>query len=205
MEIEESYNRIFWFFDRWVRVMELHTRRMEIRDSHISSHKILILSPPTDNGIKILTQANSEGETHLMCFSERLAEIAEKYSAKNRIDNLNISTDSFFNLPFKSEYFDAVFANCFFDFCQNSDFEMIIFEIKRILKKAGGLYSVYMNLPSLFFDHVWTNIIKLIPYLRNTIYPADIKDVLLQTGLQVEKDIMVRRFGFPLKYITAIK
>jgi ubiquinone/menaquinone biosynthesis C-methylase UbiE len=205
MEIEESYNRIFWFFDRWVIVMEFHTRIMEIQDSHISSHKILILSPPTDRGIQILSKTNSNGETYLMCFSERLAKIAKDYSFKNGIENLNIFIERFFNLPFKDGYFDAVFANCFFDFCQKIDFDKIICEIKRILKKEGHFYSVYMNLPSKFFDHIWTILFKITPYLRKSVFPVDIKDVLLQTGFQVEKDIMARRFGFPLKYIMAIK
>jgi ubiquinone/menaquinone biosynthesis C-methylase UbiE len=205
MDIEESYKRIFWFFDRWVRVMEFHTRIMEIQDSFISSHKILILSPPTDTGIKILTQINFNGETHLMCFSERLAEIAKEYSIENGIENLNIFIDRFFNLPFKDGYFDAVFANCFFDFCQNSDIDKIICEIKRVLKKGGGFYSVYMNLPSMFCDHLWTILIKLTPYLRNTIFPVDIKDLLVQHGFKVEKDIMARRLGFPIKYIVALK
>lgn len=205
MKIEESYNRIFWFFDIWVRIMEYHTRVMEIQDSQITSEKILILSPPTDRGIQLLTRANSSGEAHLMCFSERLAEIAKDYSDKYGIENLNIFTEHFFNLPFKDGYFDSVFANCFFDFCQIGEFDKIICEIKRILKKGGHFYSVYMNMPSKFIDYIWTILFKITPYLRNTVFPVDILAVLVKNGFKVEKDLLTRRYGFPTKYIMALK
>lgn len=203
MDLVESYLRISPFFDSWVRVMEIHSRIMEVRDSKISAHRILILSPPTDRGIKILTQANSGGESYLLCFTERLAGIAKKYSNNHNIDRLTISIANFFSIPFKNGYFDAVFANCFFDFCQEDDFDTIIYEIKRVLKTGGAFYSVYMYFPSNFFDHVWLRIVKGFPYLGQTVHPVDIKTLLLKNGFRVTKEILARRFAFPLKYITA--
>lgn len=61
MHVEQSYYQVSKFFDSWVRLMEIHTRRMEVVDSGDFGSKILIISPPTDTGIQILAGANAYG------------------------------------------------------------------------------------------------------------------------------------------------
>jgi len=137
MKIEESYLAVSGFFELWVRLMEIRTRIMAVQDSRVSNLKILIISPPTDGGIKLLTQANQRGESHLLCFSEALGEIAKQYAIQYNIEGLKIFVEPFFSIPFEDNHFDAVFTNCFFDFCQKRDFNDILKEIKRTLKSKG--------------------------------------------------------------------
>jgi len=94
-KIEESYLAVSGFFDLWVRIMEIRTRIMEVQDSNINNLRILIISPPTDRGLKVLTQANPTGESHLLCFSEDLGEIAKHYSVRQNIKGLKICVESF--------------------------------------------------------------------------------------------------------------
>ena len=68
MKIEESYLAVSGFFDLWVRSMEIRTRIMEVQDSRVNNLRILIISPPTDRGIKVLTQANPRGEIISLMF-----------------------------------------------------------------------------------------------------------------------------------------
>jgi len=67
MKIEETYFAVSGFFDLWIRLMEIRTRIMEVEDSRLNNSRILIISPPTDRGIKVLARANPRGETHLLC------------------------------------------------------------------------------------------------------------------------------------------
>jgi len=100
MKIEESYLTVSGFFNFWVRFMEIRTRNMEVQDSKINDLRILIISPPTDRGIKVLTEANPKGESHLLCFSEALGKIAKEYSIRYNLEGLKICVEPFFSIPF---------------------------------------------------------------------------------------------------------
>jgi SAM-dependent methyltransferase len=203
MKIEDSYLAVSGFFDLWVRLMEIRTRLMEVQDSRINDLRILIISPPTDRGIKVLTQANPRGESHLLCFSETLGEIAKDYSIKHNIEDLKICVEPFFSIPFDDSHFDAVFTNCFFDFCQKSDFNGILKEIKRALKSNGLFFSVYMDVPTDLIGRTWVNLFGRFQSLSQGCHPVDILPSLSKWSFKLKKDLTIRRLGFPVKYLIA--
>ncbi len=203
MKIEESYLAASGFFDLWVRLMEIRTRIMEVEDSRLNDLRILIISPPTDRGIKVLAQANPRGETHLLCFSEALGDIAKEYSIRCNIKGLKTCVEPFFSVPFDDNHFDAVFANCFFDFCQESDFNDILKEIKRTLKSEGLFFSVYMAAPTDLIGRTWANVFRRFQSLSKSCHPVDIMPFLSKWSFKLKKDSIIRRFGFPVKYLIA--
>lgn len=203
MKIEESYLAVSGFFDLWVRLMEIQTRFMEVADSKLNNLRILIISPPTDKGIKVLTQANSRGESHLLCFSEALGKIAKEYSHHCNIKGLKICVEPFFSLPFDDNQFDTVFTNCFFDFCQESDFNDILKEIKRTLKSNGLFFSVYMDVPTDLIGRIWVNLFVKFQSLSQGCHPVDIIPFLSKWRFKLKKDLTVKRLGFPVKYLIA--
>ena len=203
MKIEESYLAVSGFFDLWVRLIEIRTRIMELEDSRLNNLKILIISPPTDRGIKILAQANPRGETHLVCFSEALGEIAKEYSIKYNIESLKICVEPFFSVPFNDNHFDAVFTNCFFDFCKESNFNDILKEIKRTLKSNGLFFSVYMDVPTDLIGRTWVNLFVKFQSLSQGCHPVDIIPFLSKWNFKLKKNLTVRRLGFPVKYLIA--
>jgi hypothetical protein len=85
MDVEKSYAAISWFFNPWVRLIEYHTRKMEVLESVHLGPRRLIISPPTDAGIPLLTRANAQGETELLCFSDRIEQIASQYRSGGRL------------------------------------------------------------------------------------------------------------------------
>jgi ubiquinone/menaquinone biosynthesis C-methylase UbiE len=203
MKIEESYLAASGFFDFWVRLMEIRTRFMEVEDSKLNNLTILIISPPTDRGIKVLAQANQRGETHLLCFSEALGEIAKEYSIQYNIEGLKICVKPFFCVPFDDNHFDAVFTNCFFDFCQESDFSEILKEIKRTLKSQGLFFSVYMYAPTDLIGRIWVDVFTRFQSLSKGCHPVDTMPFLSKWNFKLKKDLTIRRLGFPAKYLIA--
>ena len=200
MKIEETYPVVSGFFDLWVRLMEIRTRIREVEDSRLNNSRILIISPPTDRGIKVLAQANPRGETHLLCFSEALGEIAKAISI---CCDIKICVEPFFSVPFDDNHFDAVFTNCFFDFCQESDFNGILKEIKRVLKSEGLFFSVYMDAPTDLIGRTWVNVFGRFQSLSKGCHPVDIMPFLSKWSFKLKKDLVIRRFGFPVKYLVA--
>lgn len=205
MIIEEPYLAVSGIFDFWVRLMEIRTRIMEAEDARLNNLRILIVCPPTDRGIKVLTHANPRGESYLLCFSEALEEAAKEYSSRCNIKGLKICVEPFFSIPFDDNYFDAVFSNCFFDFCHESDFNYILEEMKRILKSKGLFFSVYMDIPSDFIGRRWVNLFDRFQSLSKGCHPVDVMPFLKKCSFKLKKDLAIRKLGFPLKYLIAEK
>jgi ubiquinone/menaquinone biosynthesis C-methylase UbiE len=200
-DIEKTYIYISPFFDTWVKFMEVQTREMEARDAILKASKVLIISPPTDRGIKVLAEANRKGESYLLCFSSRIEEIAKKYLVKKNIANLKTCVNAFFHIPFPDAYFEVIFANCFFDFCQDYDIDKIIIEIKRALKDKGALFLVHMDFSANIANRAWNTIFGKISMMGHGCHPVDIAPVLAKHNFTLKKDISMERFGFPIKYI----
>jgi SAM-dependent methyltransferase len=205
MKIEESYLAVSGFFDLWVRLIEIRTRIMEVQDSRINNLRKLIISPPTDRGIKVLAQANQKGESHLLCFSEALGEIAKEYSLQHNIEGLKICVEPFFSIPFDDSHFDAVFTNCLFDFCQKSDFSDIFKEVKRTLKSKGLFISVFMDVPTDLIGRTWVALFDKFQSLSHGCHPVDIIPFVSKWNFKLKKDLTIRRLGFPVKYLFAEK
>lgn len=205
MDIEQSYFSVSRFFDTWVRVMELHTRKMEVEGSKHWGLKILIVSPPTDPGIQLLAKANQHGPAKLLCFSERLKRIAITYAREHGIESLSIHVVPFFRLPFADGEFEAIYANCFFDFCQERDFGLILDEMWRVLKPKGSLSRVYMGSSNNLLAQGWTWAFRQLNFLSRGCHPVSIEPYLSRRGFLLQKDLSVDRFGFPVRYTYAEK
>jgi SAM-dependent methyltransferase len=203
MKIEESFLAVSGYFDLWVRLVEIRTRIMEVQDSGIDDLRILVISPPTDRGIKVLAQANPGGKSHLLCFSAELAEIAKRYALRHGIEGLQTSVEPFFSILSDDNYYDAVFANCFFDFCQQADFITILQEIKRALKPGGMFFAVYMDLPTGIVSRIWDRLFSTFQLLSQSCHPVDIRPSLSRCGFELKKDITMTRLEFPIKYLMA--
>ena len=203
MKIEESFLAVSGYFDLWVRLMEIRTRLMEVQDSGIDDSRVLIISPPTDRGIKVLAQANPGGESHLLCCSDELGGIAKQYALRHGMECLKICVEPFFSIPSDDNYYDAVFANCFFDFCQQADFISILQEIKRALKRKGMFFAVYMDLPMGIVSRIWGRLFSTFQFLSQGCHPVDIRPSLSRCGFELKKDVTMTRLGFPIKYLMA--
>ena len=205
MELEKSYVKISPYFNIWSKIMELRSRKMEVSDSKINNLNILILSPPTDIGIKLLCNNNTKGTSYYSCFSSKTSSIAKRLMLKQNLQNLKIQVSKFLILPFDNDYFDAVFANCVFDFCQEDIFDTFVLEIKRVLKNEGLFFSVYMDYPRSVGNNLWKSLFEALPFISRGCHPVDIKPSLLKYGFKIFRDISYCRFWFPIKYIQAVK
>lgn len=205
MDVEQAYFASSWLFDTWVRLMESHTRKMEVADSTHLGSKILIISPPTDPGMGILTNANRSGETSLLCFSKRTERIAIDYCAKHSIEGLVTKVAPFFHIPFADGELAAVYANCFFDFCRDTDFDLILDEIWRVLKRKGSHYAVYMGPPESLLAGRWEWILRRFHRLGQGCHPVRMAPYLSRRGFRILKDCPAQRLGFPIWYTHAEK
>lgn len=198
--VEKSYGALSRLFHTWVRIMEYHTRRMEVHDSSLGRSSILIVSAPTDAGIGALTRDNADGECFLLCFSHALEATAHDYCGRHGVQHLTTLVAPFFHVPLPDEELDSIYANCLFDLCEPPDVGGVLDEMWRVLKQGGHLYSVHMGVPSHLAARAWTTIIRTVGFRPVTLVPT-----LLDRGFAVRQDLAPERFGFPLRYVEAEK
>ncbi len=205
MDVEKSYFAVSRIFKVWVRVIEYHTRQMEVMDSGSLGTKRLIISPPTDAGLPLLVDANAHGETQLLCFSDRTEQIAAAFCGKHQIDALLTCVEPFFHIPAPDQGLSVVYANCLFDFCAEAHFDSMLAEIWRVLEPSGVLFAVYMDHPTHFGGRVWASMFDRFNFLSNGCYPVSIIPNLAQRGFQILRDIPADKFGFPVRYLVSEK
>jgi len=185
--------------------MEFHTRKMEVEHSECFGSKILIISPPTDPGIELLAKANRQGSTELLCFSEKLKRIASTYFREQEIESVGIRVTPFFQLPFMDGEISAIYANCFFDFCQERDFAWILGEMWQVLQMNGSLFMVYMGLPNSIVARGWSWAFRRFQFLSQGCHSVSMEPDLSLHGFQLQQDQYVERLGFPVRYTYATK
>jgi ubiquinone/menaquinone biosynthesis C-methylase UbiE len=178
---------------------------MEVEDSEHFGSRALIVSPPTDPGIGLIARANRSGSTELLCFSDELERIATTYSRERGIESLRIRVAPFFELPFGDEELGVIYANCFFDYCEEGDYPLILDEMWRVLKRNGSLFAVYMGFPDGVAAKGWAWALRRLRFPFRGCHPTSMKPYLERHGFLVEKDVSLKRLGFPLRYNHARK
>ena len=204
MDPVSAYELLAPRFERWSKMMELQTRRMEVEEAGLGGAVAVIISPPTDIGIRLIAEANRDGITYLICWSKQLYEAAKRYSAACDA-NLLLLFDEPLGLPLDDASVDLVFANCLFDFCEAEQIDDLLAGIERILRPGGSLFAVYMGESSRLAARIWTGIFRSFPALSGGCRPVEISDAVGQFGFEVEKALRASRLGFPLRYLHARK
>ena len=205
MDVEESYFAVSRFFAAWVRMMEYHTRKMEVSDSTNLGSRRLIVSPPSDAGIPLLARGNAHGKTGLLCFSHRIERIATDYRRRRGLDTLTTYVAPFFAIPASDEVLSVVYANCLFDFCREADFDSMLDEIWRVLEPRGVLFAVYMGPPSSYWGRVWAWTFERFLFLSHGCRPVSIASHLTRGSWRVVTDTSAAKLGFPVRYTVSEK
>lgn len=205
--VEQSYFALSPYFDAWVRTMEMGTRRMEVEEmGAIRGRRILIIAPPTDAGTPALARANESGETIVLAFSARNSRISSDYLRKRGAGSLtDVQVAPFFQLPFTDACFNAIYANCFFDFCSAADVGRILGELHRVLDADGTLCATYMGLPGNLAARGWAWLFGQFPSLSQGCHPVSLDSYLVRHDFSGRTDLSLTRFGFPLQYTVAVK
>jgi hypothetical protein len=205
MNVEEAYYRGAKSFEFWVRLVESHTRRMQVEDSSHPDSPALIISAPTDCGISLVAGANRNTETNLLCFSDRTGRIATEYCARRGCEIVKVTVAPFFRIPFGNSHFSTVYANCFFDFCAEDDLDPILDEIWRVLEVGGSLLTVNMVGASTVRARMWLSVLRRLSVACKGLHPIAPAPRIGRRGFRILKERSVNRLGFPMNYTHAEK
>ena len=203
MSISTAYAKLSPWFDRWVRVMEIHTRRLELQDARLGELNAMIISPPTDTGIRMIARANEAGTTCLLCWSAQVLEAAGRDARTHGLPQLQLLRAAVPAVPLRDSVLDVVFANCVFDFCDDDETEGILAELARVLRPGGSLFAVYVGQPAGALARVWCRLVENLPPMGLGCRPVDILPSLRRHGFGDPEERCPTRLGLPLRYVHA--
>lgn len=203
MSFVDAHAAVSRRFDRWIRVMEIRTRLLELEDATLGEAKAMIISPPTDTGIRMIARANERGTTYLLCWSTRIFEEASRDARLHRLSQLRLLCADPPAIPLKDGMLDVVFANCLFDFCEGAQIEEILRGIRRVLRPGGSFFAVYMGEPAGALTRLWCGLFKHLQSISRGCHPVDILPFLRIHGFKDPEELCLSRFGFPIRYVRA--
>jgi hypothetical protein len=113
----DSYEKATPFFYWFSKLFESKARDKSLDLSGLKNgYSILIIAPPTEFYIHKLLESNSEGENHLIYFSDQMKSRLEKRLLGNIAYIAGVG--SIEDFPYESDKFDVVFAYCYLDFLE---------------------------------------------------------------------------------------
>ena len=85
MNVEEAYYRGSKSLDLWVRLVESHTRRMQVENSSYRNSRVLIVSHPRDSGIPLIAGANREWRDEFALLFRSYSTTSPLRSVENKV------------------------------------------------------------------------------------------------------------------------
>ncbi|MFQ6088931.1 MAG: class I SAM-dependent methyltransferase [Candidatus Methanofastidiosia archaeon] len=202
--IKKSYERITPFFYWLSKVFESKARAKSLDLSEIENgNLILIIAPPTEYYLDKLLELNSDGENHLMYFSNQL-----KRRAKERLGeryNYTASVGGLEKLPYENNKFDVIFAYCYLDFLEFKERKIAVEEIRRVLKMGGRLLVTYLASPKNIIERMCVSFFTRFDFLSKGARVVEVEPVLKQTKFKNIKILYCPQKGFPVGLAYAEK
>ncbi len=144
-----SYEAITPRFQWASKLFESKARSKSLTLSKLrNGSNVLVIAPPTEFFLQTILDANPDGESHLLCFSQPLIERARREQQELRMEpacRLDLGAVS--ALPYESQHFDTLFAYCYLDFLADDEANVAATELHRVLKGGGSLVTTYLEAP----------------------------------------------------------
>ena len=145
----DSYEKATPLFYWFSKLFESKARDKSLDLSGLKNgYSILIIAPPTEFYIHKLLESNSEGENHLIYFSDQMKARLEKRLLGHIAYIAGVG--SIEDFPYESDKFDVVFAYCYLDFLEAEERKIALEEIRRVLRFGGRLLTTYLSPPDNF-------------------------------------------------------
>ncbi len=176
----DSYEKATPFFYWFSKLFESKARDKSLDLSGLKNgYSILIIAPPTEFYIHKLLESNSEGENHLIYFSDQMKARLEKRLLGHIAYIAGVG--SIEDFPYESDKFDVVFAYCYLDFLEAEERKIALEEIRRVLRFGGRLLMTYLSPPDNLVQRVCVNIFTRYRFLSQGVKIIQVKSLLRQT------------------------
>lgn len=178
--------------------MEIHLRKMQIKQVKPINGPVLMICPPSDAGLPLW-------ENHLLvvfCTTRIAAHcVRDGGTAGGQL----VVVGEINRLPFSREIFGYVMANCLFDFCSANETGSLLAEISRVLCEGGQFSAAHMTAANGLLNRLWNTVFSKLQFLSGGCHPVDLTFQLNLFDLRQYENRFMTRAGFPIQFLRAKK
>ncbi len=202
--VKRNFAKVLWIYDFWGFLTESKAAGRVIELCEIKDYSnILEVAVGTGLVFKKIVSLNPNGTNIGVDLSPDMLEKAEAALRKKGHKNYILKQGNALKLEFRDESFDTLVNNFMIDLMPLQDFDKIISEFYRILKKDGIAVISTFSFGYKKVNKLWYWIAAKFPGLLTGCRPVSIKGSLLKAGFRIENDEQISQNTFPSRVIRA--
>ncbi|MFQ5707662.1 MAG: class I SAM-dependent methyltransferase [bacterium] len=199
-----SYATVAKIYNLWSWLTETKAARMALQMAQIQDGQtILEVAVGTGVVFEKITKQNPRGTNVGIELSSNMLERAVKRLHKGNPPTAYLQIGSAYHLPFRDDHFDLVVNNFMLDLLPEADFEPILLEFKRVLKKSGRVAICTMAQGNKKVNQIWSWISRRFPELLTGCRPVSMRPYLEQAGFTNVQVVQVSQNTFASEVVKA--
>lgn len=203
-QIPGVYTKKAPIYDLWGTLTESKARkiglsRIGIRDGE----SVLEVAAGTGLMFQEILKRNPNGRNVGVDVTEAMLEKAREKAQATGVKSFELSVGDAYALRFKDESFDVLVNNYMFDLLPEKDFEHVLGEFQRVLKKGGRLLMINMTHGKYFHQRFFEFLARSGPEMMGVCRGVELASRLPAAGFADVKREYVSQMGFPSEILTA--
>ena len=205
-ELIRKYNRIASIYDLFgiLYASKARERALELADVR-DTERILEVALGTGQNFIQMLRKNPNGWVDGVDVSRKMLNRANRKIAKTGQRNYALHLCDCRHLPFEDASFDIVMNQYLLDILPVEDFEPILLEFKRVLKKAGRLVLVNTTRSGRWVNQIYEQLYKLRTPIVAGSRGIQVQPFVDKLGFTKVRREFVSQFGFPSEIVSATK
>jgi len=194
---QNDFSKIVRFYDFWGKLTEQKAIEEAIHISGIRNNiKMLDIGVGTGQLFERVLNLNTMGFNAGIDLSPAML-----FKAKEKLSsvyyNFGLNAGNVYRLPFKDESFDYVLSSYVLDLLPEKDFDLILGEFKRVMKKGAEGLVLTMTMGSRWYNKIWYLLARYFPSLLTNCRPIDLSSYIESSGFKIIERKFVSQNTFP--------
>ena len=206
-QTKDNYDRISRVYDYFEGVFEIRSKNICLSHLDIKGDEIFLeIGFGTGFSLnKVARIAGTPGKVYGIDLSTGMREVTEKRLKRSGLlERVSLYCGDAMKMPYKSDFFDAVFISFTLELFDNPDIPLLLEEIKRVMKKNGRLGIV-----SLSEEDSDGLVVKLYKWAHKRFpvvvdcRPIYLEQILQDAGFRIIFKRKLKIMGLPVEAVTA--
>ena len=202
--IPAVYRRIAPTYDLWARLTETKARDICLEWAAIrNGESVLEIAVGTGQAFEKIVSANPDGRNEGIDITEPMLQRARQRMASHPNANYRLAIGDAFDLEFADASFDVIVNNYMFDLLPQDDFQPVLREFRRVLRRGGRLVLVNMAQGERWHHRLYERLYELSPSLMGGCRGVSLSSEVEAAGFVDVSREYLAQLGFPSEVISA--
>lgn len=206
IQVRAAYRKHASTYDIWSSLTESKARQrcLELADIK-NGESILEVAVGTGMLFEKVLQLNPTGRNEGIDLTEEMLSRARARVQRSGVSSYILKVGDAYDLKYPNNSFDLLLNNYMFDLIPEKDFEVILAEFKRVLRKGGRIVMVNMTKGSRTFNAVWERLYETRSSLLGGCRGIELSPYLESAGFEGIRREYLTQMSFPSEIIYGVK